>query len=231
MQSFVPLQNCPDANEMVDHLQVSLENARGSLSRQLHDEMGGLLVSAVMDVAFAEQNMPIDDQLRVRLGRVRRTLAEAIDLKRKIIESLRPSLLDNFGLFAALKWEVKHACHGANLAYSETYPDVEPDFTKEASISLFRIAQGSFSVALRQPSVTAARLSLDVDGDVLNIAVCHDGATCVKTFAQDDAIAICSIAHRVHALGGEMAVTGIDGGGARYSARFPLAQLITATAR
>jgi hypothetical protein len=70
-----------------------------------------------------------------------------------------------------------------------------------------------------------------VDGDVLNIAVCHDGATCVKTFAQDDAIAICSIAHRVHALGGEMAVTGIDGGGARYSARFPLAQLITATAR
>jgi signal transduction histidine kinase len=228
MRSFVPLRNCPDANEMVDHLQASLENARGSLSRQLHDEMGGLLVSAVMDVAFAEQNMPIDDQLRQRLGRVRRTLAEAIDLKRKIIESLRPSLLDNFGLFAALKWEIKHACNRHKLSYSETYPDVEPDFTREASISLFRIAEGFFSVALRQPSVKAARLSLDVDEEMLNIAVYHDGQALATTFPQEDAFAICSIAHRVHALGGETAVTEIDDGGSRYSARFPLAQLITA---
>jgi signal transduction histidine kinase len=228
MQPFVPPQNCPDANEMVDHLQASLENARGSLSRQLHDEMGGLLVSAVMDVAFAEQNMPIDDQVRQRLGRVRRTLAEAIDLKRKIIESLRPSLLDNFGLFAALKWEVKHACLRAKLAYTETYPDIEPDFTKEASISLFRIAQGSFGLALRQPSVKAARLSLNVDKDSLNIAVCHDGQNTATTLPQEDAFAICSIAHRVRSLGGEMAVTELDGGGGRYSARLPLAQLITA---
>lgn len=213
---------------MVDHLQVSLENARGSLSRQLHDEMGGMLVSAVMDVAFAEQNIPIDDQLRQRLGRVRRTLAEAIDLKRRIIESLRPSLLDNFGLFAALKWEVKHASHRAKMAYSETYPDVEPNFTKEASIALFRIAQGSFGVALRQPSVNAARLSLDVDKEILNIAVCHDGVTFATTLPKEDAFAICSIAYRVHALGGEMAITEMDGGGGRYSARIPLAKLVTA---
>jgi len=57
--------------------------------------------SAVMDVAFAEQALPIDDRVRQRLTRVRTTLTDAIDLKRKAIEELRPSILDNFGLFEA----------------------------------------------------------------------------------------------------------------------------------
>lgn len=228
MESFAPLDACPDANEMVTYLQTSAEKARAFLSRELHDEMGGLLVSAVMDIAFAEQALPIDSHLRRRLARARDSLAAAIDLKRKTVETLRPSILDNFGLFEAIKWAVKQESRRARLPCSEIYPNCEPAFTQDAAIALFRIAQESLSVALRQPSVKAIHLALDINIDTLRICVSHDGMTSDQTFAQDDMFAIRSVAHRVHALGGRMAVTGISEGGALYSATMPLARLTAA---
>ena len=151
-----PLDSCPDITQMICHLQASAEKDRTALSRELHDEMGGLLVSAVMDLAFTEQNASIDDGMRQRLVRVRHSLTEAIDLKRQMIEKLRPSILDNFGLIEALKWEVKQDCARAQLRCNESYPDLVPAFTQEATITLFRIAQESLKVALRQPLVKAS---------------------------------------------------------------------------
>jgi len=225
MQSILPLTNCPDAQKMVEYLQGSDEKTRASLSRTLHDELGGLLVSVVMDVGFAEQHLPLDDGLRARLARVRRTLAEAIDLKRKIIEGLSPSMLENLGLFEALKWEVKQRCNALHLPYTEIYPETEPRFTNEASIALFRMGQESMEIALHQPSVTAAHLAITIDGDTLRMAVSHEG-TPIPRLEQDDALALCCVAHRAYAFGGQMTLTAIEGGGgAIYSARLPLARL------
>jgi signal transduction histidine kinase len=226
MQSIMPITDFPGDQKMVEYLHKLAEQFRASLSRKLHDELGGLLVSVVMDVAFAEQNLEMDDGLRKRLHRVRHCLAEAIDLKRNMIESLRPSLLDDFGLFGALKWEVKRRCETLHLPYSEIYPDTEPNFTTEASIALFRIVQESLDVVLRQRSVTTMHIVVAVDPFTLRIAVSHDGET-TSTIPQDDAFAIYSIAHRVRALGGQITATGVAGGGAMYSASVPLAQLTT----
>jgi signal transduction histidine kinase len=226
MDSFAPLDTCLDANELVRRIQASTEKQRVSLSRELHDEMGGLLVSAVMDIAYTEQNLKMDDQLRQRLARVRSALAEAIDLKREIIENLRPTLLDNFGLIEAIKWELKHECGRAQLACTGSYPDVEPAFTQEAAIGLFRIVQESLIIALRQPAVKAAQVAFEIDQDEVRITVSHDGETSSDAaLSNEDFFAICVIAHRVHALGGRMIVTNREQGGAEYYANLPLAEL------
>jgi signal transduction histidine kinase len=225
MESFAPVDNCPDAVDMVSYLQTLGEEIRTSLSRKLHDEMGGLLVSAVMDIGFAEQALLGDDPLRQRLARVRTTLAEAIDLKRRTIEFLRPSMLDNFGLFEAIKWEVKYRCGRAQLPCNEVYPDIEPEFTQDASIALFRVAQESLIVALRQPSVKVTHMNVAVDTNTLHLTVSHNGETRAQTHAPKDVFVICSIAHRVHALGGRMTVTSVSGGGSLYSTSLPLARL------
>jgi len=184
----------------------------------------------VLPRAFAEQALPADDQLRQRLTRARSSLAAAIDLKRKATEALRPSILDNFGLFEAIRWEVKNESQRVRLPCRETYPDIEPVFTQDAAIGLFRIVQESLGVALRQPSVKAANIALaiDTDTDTLRIDVSHHGAASNQILASEDIFAICSIAHRVHTLGGGMSVTSITGGGGQYLATLPLARL-TAT--
>jgi signal transduction histidine kinase len=227
MESITPLKSCPDPSEMVAYLHASAEKMHARLSRELHDDMGGLLVSAVMDVSFAEQALPADDRLRQRLARARSTLAAAIDLQRKTVESLRPSILDNFGLFEAIRWEVKQESRRTHLPCSEIYPAVEPDFSPDAAIALFRIAQESFCVALRQPAVKSVQVALDIKGDTLRVGVKHDGKTSDHMLAQDDIFAICAIAHRVRALGGQMKVTALTGGGASYDATLSLAGLAT----
>lgn len=217
------LDKCPGANQMIDYLHSITERNRARVARELHDELGGLLVSVVMDIAFAEQNSQLDDELRQRLDRVRRTMAEAIDLKRKIIEDLRPSLLDNFGLVEALRWEIRQAELRSRIPCLETYPEVELAFTKEASIGVFRIVQDSLRLALDQRSTGPVQIALRVADDSLHITIATDSkAPAVQSADAEEALAICSILHRVHSLGGRMAVVNDD---ATYNAVLPLAHL------
>jgi signal transduction histidine kinase len=215
------LDKCPGAKEMVEYLHKLTEKNRARVARELHDGMGGLLVAVVMDIAFAEQNDRLDDHLRQRLERMRRTVTEAIDLKRKIIEDLRPSLLDNFGLFDALRWEIKHAGLRSRIPCSETYPEVELRLTKEASIGLFRIVQESLQLALDRRATSAVQIALRVADDSLHFTIASDCVPGARAAEEDDAFAICSILHRVHSLGGRT----ITNGDFSYSAILPLARL------
>ncbi len=226
--NFIAPSGCnPDADEVIAYLQTVEEKFRAGISRELHDEMGGLLVAAAMDVGFAEQALAKDDRLRQQLSRARTALAAAIDLKRKLIETLRPTMLDNFGLFAAMRWAVKQESGRAGLPCIDSYPDPEPKFTQDASIALFRIVQQALIVALRQPSVSAASVALDIEGDTLCIGVSHNGQSETPAPLPEDALALCSIAHRARALGGRMTVRGNAAGGALYVADLPLARLIS----
>jgi signal transduction histidine kinase len=216
------LDKCPGANEMVEYLHRLAETSRARVARELHDGMGGLLVSVVMDIAFAEQNDKLDDQLRQRLERMRRTITEAIDLKRKIMEDLRPSLLDNFGLFEALKWEIKHAGLRSRIPCSETYPEVELPLTKDASIGVFRIVQESLQLALERRATSAVQIALQVADDSLHITIASDcNVPGARAAEGDDTFAICSILHRVHSFGGRT----VTNGDFTYSAILPLARL------
>jgi signal transduction histidine kinase len=228
MESFAPLDSCPDANRMIARLLASLEEDRACLSRELHDEMGGLLGSVIMDLEFAEQHIPLDARVRQRLTRARGVLSNAIALERKMLETLRPSILDNFGLFEAIRWEIKRQCRRAEAQCVESYPHSQPAFLPEAAISLFRIAQESHRVALRQPGVKATLMAVDIRQGSLDIAVSHDGEdSAAEKLSEDDLFAICFIAHRARSLGGRMTVTNGREGGTSYRASLPLAKLVT----
>lgn len=232
MESFAPLDSCPDANRMIARLLTSLEEDRACLSRELHDEMGGLLGSVIMDLEFAEQHIPLDLRLRQRLTRARGVLSNAIALERKMLETLRPSILDNFGLFEAIRWEIKCQCRRAHANCVDIYPDTQPVFNPESAISLFRIAQESHGVALRQPGVKATRMVVAIARDVLDITVSHDGEeSLADKLGEDDLFAICFVAHRARSLGGRMTVVNGREGGTSYRATLPLARLLTAPAQ
>jgi signal transduction histidine kinase len=227
MESFAPLDSCPDANRMLARLLTSLEEDRACLSRELHDDMGGLLGSVIMDIEFAEKHSPPDVRLRQRLTRARGVLSNAIALERKMLEALRPSILDNFGLFEAIRWEVKRQCQHAKVECTENYPDLQPAFNPESAIGLFRIAQESHRVALRQPGVRNTRVAVSINQGMLDIAVSHDGEEgAAENLTEDDLFAICFIAHRARFLGGRTIVENVREGGAVYRAILPLSRLV-----
>jgi signal transduction histidine kinase len=214
--------------ELSTHLQNVSEREKASLARELHDELGGLLVGARMDISWAEQHMAKDDpDLKLRLNRVQQNLAAGVDLKRRIIEELRPTLLDNVGLFAALRWQMKETCAGAGLKCSESYPDEEPRFKSEASIALFRIAQEAFSNILKHSQAKTADISLDMDDETLLLRIADDGIGMpAEQFMAIGSHGLASMRHRVRALGGRLDVRKPASGGTMLIVQIPIANAL-----
>ena len=199
----------PSESGLVYHLQTVTEREKAGLARELHDELGGLLVAASMDVAWLEREIgaapesPRSGELRRRLGRLKDCLAGAVDIKRKIIEELRPTLLDNVGLFAALRWLVSTTAARTGLASVIRFPAAEPHFKPDAAIALFRMAQEGIGIVLESKWVQSITLVLGGSGDRITLLVTGHGESHSpdeKTRTQSYELA--AIRHRMAALAG-----------------------------
>lgn len=127
------------SNPLATYLQSKTEFEKQKLSRQLHDELGGLLVASLMDAAWVEQHLSGQpDEVMKKLQRVIHSIGAAIAMKRQIVEDLRPTLLDNVGLYAALGWLLRNSCSDARLRYREEFPPDEAKLGAKSAIALFR---------------------------------------------------------------------------------------------
>jgi signal transduction histidine kinase len=214
--------------ELSTHLQNVAEREKASLARELHDELGGLLVGARMDISWAEQHLTKDNpDLKVRLHRVQQNLSAGVDLKRRIIEELRPTLLDNVGLFAALRWQMKETCGNAGLKCTESFPEDEPSFKSEASIALFRIAQEAFNNILKHSAAKNVDIILGVDEETLLMRIVDDGVGVpAERFTAIASHGLASMRHRVRALGGRFEVRSPASGGTTLIVQIPVANAL-----
>ena len=195
-----------DPNGLASYLQAKVETDKAELTRQLHDNMGGLIVAALMDTAWAEQNLTAAAGLaQEKLRRVRQSLGAAIDLKRKLIEDLRPTLLDNFGLFAALSWQLKHRGAGTALRISEKFPTTEPHLTAETAIALFRYVEEVMHLIVRDKSATTVNLDATIENAILKMVVSQDGAPFAESDDRDFP-EFASLKHRIWRLHGSFEV-------------------------
>jgi signal transduction histidine kinase len=134
-------------------------------------------------------------------------LSAAIDMKRTMIEKLRPSLLDNFGLFAALRWLMKNACKKAGLTCTQGYPPDEPDLKPSASIAIYRVVQDALGVMLANDSCTAVDLCVNGDGETLDFHVTGVGGNWdARLERAGESYVIASMQQRARSLGGEIAI-------------------------
>jgi signal transduction histidine kinase len=201
--------------ELSTHLQSLAEREKASLARELHDELGGLLVGARMDISWAEQHLGASEfDMKHRLNRVQQNLSAGIDLKRRIIEELRPTLLDNVGFLAALRWQMKETCARAGFKCNEYFPDEEPKFTADAAIALFRIAQEAFTNLTKHSGAKTVDVTLDIDDDTVVFRITDDGKGFSDAGSASGVHVLASMRHRVRALGGTLDVSSSPSGGA-----------------
>jgi CHASE3 domain sensor protein len=95
-----------ELNELSTHLQRSTEEDRAALARDLHDELGGILTSAKMDLEWLRTHATHAPEALRHFVQLSEMLDEAVSIKRRVVENLRPSLLDNLGLAPALEWYI-----------------------------------------------------------------------------------------------------------------------------
>ena len=99
-------------------------------------------------------------------------MSAGVDLKRRVVEELRPTLLDNMGLFTALRWQFKETCRRAGLRCTETIPEFELKFSPDAAIGVFRVAQEALTNILKHAEAKSAALVIGIDAETFALRVC-----------------------------------------------------------
>jgi len=197
-----------------DFLQTHAEREKALLARELHDSLGGILTPAKMDLAWLEARLGPDPQYADRMKRLNALIDDGIDLKRRIIEKLRPSLLDHLGLASALQWYAEDACRAAKidcrLRFSEKLERLSPD----VEIALFRLVQESIGNIVKHAKAKSVDLALDRTPEGLQLRVEDDGVG-IEDLEQARNLShgLASMMQRVRSIGGTFdVITGANEG-------------------
>ncbi len=128
---------------LAEYLQEETEERSRAFARELHDDVGGSLIAAIMDVAWLTRRpMAAGADVASRLHRIEGSLTTAIESTRRLVDELRPALISSVGLFVAVSAHFGRECRRYGISYSETLVGSAPGFNTASAISVFRIAQG-----------------------------------------------------------------------------------------
>jgi signal transduction histidine kinase len=190
------------------------EGTRRRLARELHDESAQTFSAVRMDLAMLHESA--EDGTRQRLDRVVELVDDGIRGVRRVINDLRPALLDDLGLAAAVRALGEDvAARGGpsvNVAVADTLPLLPP----EAELAIFRAAQEALANVLRHADARCAHVILGHADGVVQLTVRDDGrgfpaGADLVSFERDGHLGLVGMRERIAALGGTVRVTSIAG--------------------
>src|SRR5205807_4295070 len=190
----------------------------------MHDMLAGILVGAKVDVAWSiERTRGKDGAVATELERALKMLDEGVELKRRVIEDLRPTLLDNLGLAAAIDWQVRQTCERAGLKCSLDLADLDQDFPPEVSIVLYRIVQEALTNVVKYAKAKNVNVELLRTDSGVSVIFEDDGIG-LPVGAETNALShgISGMRQRIRALKGEFRIHGRPGVGTTIEVHVPL---------
>jgi signal transduction histidine kinase len=158
------------------HLLTILEQEKANLARELHDELGSNLTIMRINLTTALEKFGHEDPgLANHLQETLQLLKKTVDIKRRIIENLHPSMLEDFGLAISIRsyCEEMAACSGLQI---DTM--IEGDFTQldtECAITFYRIIQESLTNIVKYAHATHVSISLKQSQNEVNLCISDNG--------------------------------------------------------
>jgi signal transduction histidine kinase len=217
------IEDAGDPSALSAFLQSRGEQEKAGLARELHDHLGGILTPAKMDLAWLRMRLGADPQYGDRMARLDGLIDQAIDLKRRIIEKLRPSLLDHLGLAAALKWYAEEECGKAGIEPHLAIDRALGRLPPEVEIGCFRLAQEAIDNVVKHARASHLDLTLEKTAPGLHMTVSDDGVGIADIEgARRMSRGLAGMSQRVRSLGGAMEVHSPSGTGTRVEITIPL---------
>jgi signal transduction histidine kinase len=203
----------------------ALEAERRRTARELHDELGQSLTALKMDLESLRSALPPGQpELGERAQAMHALLDGTIAATRRIAADLRPLMLDDLGLAAALDWLTHNFSNHTGIATDLVIDDSVAQVPEPIASALYRITQESLTNVAKYAQATTAEIRLERDGDWVQLLV-RDNGRGIEAADQDKrgTFGLLGIRERVSLLGGDVAIKGERGQGSEVRARIPLA--------
>jgi PAS domain S-box-containing protein len=200
---------------LTEHLQNIREEERTNIAREIHDELGQQLTVMKMDVSWL--NKKIDSQnenIRQKIKDLLELLDGMVKTVRRISSELRPSLLDDMGLVAAMEWHLREFEKRAGIKTLFHEPAKELQLPDAIKTGLFRIFQESLTNIGRHAHAQKVNIALETNNKKLMLTIEDDGRGFEKEkIAAKETLGILGMRERSLMMGGSYEITSIPGKG------------------
>ena len=207
------------------HLLRIQEEERRHVARELHDELGGTLSAIKLDIimgrdAASKRN---DEKSVARLQRAVAAIDSGIQFVRRLIENLRPTLLDNLGFEAALREMTEQFCERTSIKCVVSIPEGELNLTSAQSTTLYRVCQEALTNVMKYAKAKQVTITLTSEGSLGRLVITDDGVGLAATKQHRSmSHGLLGMRERMVALGGTFDIRSAAGCGTTLTATFPV---------
>ncbi|HJV66203.1 MAG TPA: response regulator [Geomonas sp.] len=214
------------SNHQLRQLAVRIETVaeaeRKSIAQEMHDELGQMLTSLKLDLRWLMKRTAETGELRERLDAMNEVLGMTIASVRKITFGLRPRILDELGVVAAIEAHLKDlACR--EIEYSLEVPRRDIEVDSERGLSIFRIFQESMTNILRHAEANRVEILLDISLKRVVLQVSDNGRGMNPGDARDSkSLGLIVMRERAMRWGGRVEIAAAPGFGTTVRATIPM---------
>jgi two-component system sensor histidine kinase UhpB len=205
------------------HLQNAREQERTSVAREIHDELGQILTALKIDLSWVNKRLRKDqDTLLGKTESMDRIIDSTIKTVKRISTELRPGILDNLGLVAAIEWQADEFRKRTGIKCKVRADFAEKALKQNYSTGIFRICQEALTNVSRHANATEVNVDLkDRDGEI-ELEICDNGKGIKKEQRSNNkSFGLIGIKERAHFLGGRAEFKGAPGKGTRLTVKIP----------
>jgi PAS domain S-box-containing protein len=206
------------------HLLHAREEERKRVAREIHDELGQILTALKMDLQWIEKRLaPRTPRIMEKIQGVVGLADQTIQMVHRISSELRPGMLDDLGLAAAVEWLGGDFSRRNGIPCRVDITARESRIGGNSSTALFRIIQEALTNVARHAHASHASVELWEEDGALKIRVKDDGeGVTEEQSTSPQSFGLIGIRERAQALGGEMSITGRPGKGTTLTVTIPL---------
>ena len=212
---------------LADYLQSVRENERTAIAREIHDELGQALTGLNIDLSWLAKKVPENE--KVLLDKIRamsEMTTQTIRTVQRISTDLRPGLLDDLGLVAAIEWQTEEFKNRTGIRCTLTIDPEDITIDDRRSTSLFRILQETLTNVTRHAQSTQVYVSLQEKDRGLELMVKDNGTGISEEHVFDPkSLGLIGIRERAYQWGGEVKINGSPGKGTTVVVRMPIEEI------
>ncbi|HEU4760391.1 MAG TPA: sensor histidine kinase [Dehalococcoidia bacterium] len=203
------------------------EEERRRIALELHDETAQalLLTCQRLDGLTSADGPQLPHEVKAELQDLRESTVHTLADLRRLTQNLRPRILDDHGLAAALAWLADHLLEQYGIEAQVQVDEAAPDYAPDVQLLLFRVAQEALHNVARHSGATRAAISLEGDDGRVRMSITDNGAgfrlTDMSELARKGKLGLLGMQERIQMLGGSLQIRSTPGRGTTIKVEVP----------
>jgi PAS domain S-box-containing protein len=206
------------------HLEGAREEERARMAREIHDELGGMLTGLKMDLAQLRRAAgSLEPRAQEKLEAFSQSIDQSVEAVRRIASELRPAILDDFGLLAAMEWHLGEFQRRSGLECVWDSRVDELQLPSDASIAMYRVFQESLTNVARHAGARRVEVSVSTRDGRLVLQVSDNGRGITREeLLGTKSLGLTGMRERISLLGGQLEIGRAAGQGTLVRVELPL---------